>query len=233
MVGTVAAKGNLAEIGQVQYTYRTSVLYPAARMSVMPAHRTQEERRAETRGKLLDATIRSLLENGYAQTTTRTVAALAGVSPGAMAHYFPHRVDLVAAAMEQLVEQRITAWRAAAEKLPAEPAERIPALLDHVWRDFNGPTFPIFIKLWAAAADDAELYERLAESEERIARSITELAVGAFRDLAGSEGWEGRLLVTLAAMRGLALTEHFEPRARSWPDPWPVARAALLAGLAT
>lgn len=207
----------------------------------MATHRTQEERRAETRGKLLDATTRSLLENGYAQTTTRTVAALAGVSPGAMAHgvspgamahYFPHRVDLVAAAIEQLVEQRISEWRDAADQIPADPAERVPALLDHVWRDFSGPTFPIFIKLWVAAADDPELYERLAESEERIARSITEVAVGAFRDLAGSEGWEGRLLVTLAAIRGLALTEHFEPRARSRPDPWPLARDTLLDRLA-
>jgi len=34
------------------------------------------------------------------------------------------------------------------------------------------------------------------------------------------------------AVRGLALTEHFEPRARPRPDPWPLARAALLAGLA-
>ncbi|MDX6640958.1 MAG: hypothetical protein QOF12_1969 [Solirubrobacteraceae bacterium] len=206
-------------------------MYIVATMAVMPAHRTQEERRAETRGKILDATIRSLLENGYAQTTTRAVAALAGVSPGAMAHYFPHRVDLVAAAMEQLVERRIAAWREAAGDLPADASERIPALLDHVWRDFNGLTFPVFIKLWAAAADDPELYERLAESEERIARSITELAVGAFRELDAPAGWEGRLLVTLAAMRGLALTEHFEPRTRRRPDPWPMARAALLEGL--
>lgn len=206
-------------------------MYPRNSMPVMPAHRTQEERRAGTRGKVLDATIRSLLEHGYAQTTTRTVAALAGVSPGAMAHYFPRRVDLVAAAIEQLVERRIGAWREAAGELPADASERVSALLDHVWRDFNGPTFPVFIKLWAAAADDPELYERLAESEERIARSITELAVGAFRELHPPTGWEGRLLVTLAAMRGLALTEHFEPRTRRRPDPWPVARAALLEGL--
>jgi AcrR family transcriptional regulator len=200
-------------------------------MSVMPAHRTQEERRAETRGKLLDATIRSLLENGYAQTTTRTVAALAGVSPGAMAHYFPHRVDLLAAAMEQLVEQRIAVWREAADDLPTGASERIAALLDHAWLDFNGPTFPAFIKLWAAAADDPELYARLAESEERIARSITELAVAAFRELDAPAGSEGRLLVTLAAIRGLALTEHFEPRTRQRPDRWPLARAALLEAL--
>ena len=197
-------------------------------MSVTATHRTQEERRTETRGKLLDATIRSLLDNGYAQTTTRTVAAFAGVSPGAMAHYFPRRVDLLAAAIEELVEQRIAAWRDAADDLPTDPAERLPALLDHVWRDFNGAAFAVFIKLWAAAADDLELHERLAASEERIARSITELVVDAYRGVDAPAGWEGRLLIALAAVRGLALTENFEPRAKPRADPWPVARAALL-----
>src|SRR5467141_508456 len=38
-----------------------------------PPHRTQEQRRAETQAKLLEATIQSLLEDGYAQTTTRHV----------------------------------------------------------------------------------------------------------------------------------------------------------------
>jgi AcrR family transcriptional regulator len=203
-----------------------------ASMSATVARRTQEERRAETRGKLLDAAIQSLLDNGYAQTTTRTVASLAGVSAGAMAHYFPRRVDLVAAAIEQLVEKRIAAWREIADEVPTEPAERIPVFLDHLWHDFSGPTFSVFVKLWVAAADEPELHERLAASEERIARSITELAVAAFRDLDAPEGWEGRLRITLAAVRGLALTERFEPRARPHPDPWPAARETLLERLA-
>ena len=41
-------------------------------------------------------------------------------------------------------------------------------------------------------------------------------------------GWEGRLLVALAAVRGLALTERFEPRTEPHGDPWPIARAALI-----
>jgi AcrR family transcriptional regulator len=195
----------------------------------MPAHPTQEQRRAETRAKVLDAAIRSLIENGYARSTTRTVAALARVSPGAMAHYFPRRVDLVAAAMERLVDERIATWQEAVDGLSAE-SESVAALLDHAWEDFSGPAFGVFVKVWTAAADEPELYERLALSEERISRSITKRAVAIFRD-AAPEGWEGWLLVTLAAVRGLALTEHFEPRRRRHPDPWPIARAALLRSL--
>ena len=193
-----------------------------------PTHRTQEQRRTETQAKLLDATIKSVLEDGYAQTTTRHVAALAGLSPGAMAHYYPRRVDLVASAIERLADQRLEAWAQVAETLPDEPGERAPVLLDRLWEDFSGPLFTVFVKLWIAAADDPELYERLAATERRIAREIGRLAAQSIGELQGRAGWEGRLLVVLAAVRGLALTERFEPRTEPQGDPWPAARAALI-----
>ncbi len=191
-------------------------------------HRTQEERRAETQAKLLDATVESILESGYAQTTTRHVAALAGVSAGAMSHYFPRRVDLVAAAIERLVEQRLEVWRAPAGDQPDDPEERLSALLDHLWNEFSSPLFTVFIKAWIAAADDPELYARLAIAERRISRTITELAVQTAGELTDEPGWAGRMLVAFATVRGLALTERFEPRSETLPDAWPLARQALL-----
>jgi AcrR family transcriptional regulator len=198
---------------------------------VAPPRRTQEQRRAETQAKVLDATITSLLEDGYAQTTTRHVAALAGVSPGAMAHYYPRRVDLVASAIERVAEQRLEAWREMAQTLPDKPERRVPALLDRLWEDFSSPLFTVFVKLWIAAADDPELYERLAVAERRIARAIGRLAAESVGEMQDQAGWEGRLLVTLAAVRGLALTAHFEPRTERQGDPWPSARAALIESL--
>jgi AcrR family transcriptional regulator len=195
---------------------------------VTSTHRTQEQRRAETQTKLLDATVKSLLEDGYAQTTTRHVAALAGVSAGAMAHYYPRRVDLVASAIERLADQRLEAWEELAQTLPEEPAERLPALLDRLWEDFSGPLFTVFVKLWIAAADDPELYERLAVEERRIAREIGRLAARSIGEIQRQSGWEARLLVALAAARGLALTERFEPRTEPRPDAWPIARSALI-----
>ncbi len=200
---------------------------------VTPTHRTQEQRRAETQAKVLDATIKSVLEDGYAQTTTRHVAALAGVSPGAIAHYYPRRVDLVASAIERLAEQRLEAWTELARTLPDERDERAPALLDLLWEDFSGSLFTVYVKLWIAAADDRELYDRLAATERRIARTIARLATRSIGELQGEPGWEGRLLVALAAVRGLALTEHFEPRTEPQADPWPIARATLIDLFAT
>ncbi|HTX01537.1 MAG TPA: TetR/AcrR family transcriptional regulator [Acidimicrobiales bacterium] len=190
--------------------------------------RTQEERRAQMRAKLLDATIECVLETGYANTTTRRVAELAGVSQGAQTHHFPRRVDLVGAAVERLAERRLAELREMASDLPAEPRECLAALLDLIWADFSSPTFTVFVKLWVAAADDPELYARLVPVERQLARAIAALAAQLGGELIGPSQWEERLTLTLAAVRGLALSERFEPRGQRRRDPWPAVRALLL-----
>jgi AcrR family transcriptional regulator len=198
------------------------------RMDPPRTRRTQEERRAETRGKLLDATVRSVLEFGYDNTTTRRVAELAGVSAGAEAHHFPHRADLFAAAVVHLAEVRLAEGRLRTGELPAEPGERMAALLDLLWEDFKSPIFVVFIKLWVAAADDAELYTQLVAAERRIARAITALALELVAELADESRIEELLVLVLSACRGLALTEHFEPRTGRRRDQWLTLRSALL-----
>jgi AcrR family transcriptional regulator len=190
--------------------------------------RTQEERRAETRAKLLDATIESVLEVGYAATTTRRVAELAGVSPGAQSHHFPHRADLVGAAIERLADRRITELHELAGSFPADPYERLEMLLDVLWADFSSSTFTVFVKIWVAAADEPELYARLIPIERRIARATVELAVSLAGDLTDRPGWEDHMQLALTVVRGLALTEQFEPRGRRRRDPWPEIRRTLL-----
>ena len=105
--------------------------------------RTQSERSAETRGRLLDATIESLIEVGYAGTTIRHVTELAGVSQGAQSHHFPHRVDLVVSAFERLAEQRIERYRERARELPPDRPTRLRALLDLLWDDFSSAVFTV------------------------------------------------------------------------------------------
>lgn len=196
--------------------------------SPRPARRTQEERRAETRARLLDATVRSLDEQGYAATTTRRVAELAGVSQGAMTHHFPYRVDLVGAAVEQLASRRIEELKVTVSTFPPEPAARAEALLEMLWADFSSPLFTVFVKLWVAAADDEDLYARLVPVERMVARAIVEAAAELGGELIDVPDWETRLLVLLSTLRGLALTREFEPRSRRGRDPWPAVRDVLL-----
>jgi AcrR family transcriptional regulator len=190
--------------------------------------RTQDERRERTRAKLLDATIESILEVGYAGTTTRRVAELAGVSQGAQTHHFPRRVDLVGAAVERLATLHVAKLQAMAGRMTAETQASADALLDLMWRDFSSDTFAVFVKLWIAAADDPELYERLVPVERQLGRAFSEVAVTFGGKLAEAPDWDARLALTMAALGGLALTRAFAPRGRQRHNPWPGVKALLL-----
>jgi AcrR family transcriptional regulator len=190
--------------------------------------RTQSERREETRGRLLDATIESLISVGYAGTTIRRVTELAGVSQGAQSHHFPHRVDLVTSAFERLAEQRIDRYRDRARELPADRGERVRALLDLLWEDFSSPVFTVAVKLWVAAAEDEELRERLVPVEKRIHSNMARLSAEVAGELGAEAGFDRKLAVAMNTVAGLALTREFDPSGRaSRGRPWEYHRAAL------
>jgi AcrR family transcriptional regulator len=190
--------------------------------------RTQSERSAETRRRLLDATIESLIDVGYAGTTIRRVTELAGVSQGAQSHHFPHRVDLVASAFEHLAEQRIDGYRERSRQLSGDRAERLRALLDLLWDDFSSPVFTVAVKLWVAAAEDDELRERLVPVEQRIHANVTTLSAEVAGDLGAEPGFDRKLAVAMNTTAGLALTREFDPSGRAGRgNPWPYHRAAL------
>lgn len=198
-------------------------------MSV-PARRTQDQRRAETRRRLLDATIDCVAELGYSGATTRRIAERAEVSVGAVTHHFQYRVDLVTAAVEELVRRRLVALRAALDALPDDRPERVRATLDLLWGDFSGPLFTVMVKLWIAAGDEEELYARMVPLERLLARAASNLQPELGLDPAESEGRLGvnvRFAVVISALRGLALSRAFEPRSGAVRDPWPAHRAEL------
>jgi AcrR family transcriptional regulator len=177
---------------------------------------------------LLDATIESLIEVGYAGTTIRHVTELAGVSQGAQSHHFPHRVDLVASAFERLAERREERYTERARELSDDQAARARALLDLLWEDFSSPLFTVALKLWIAAAEDEELRARLVPVEKRIYRGLVEAAARVAGGLAAEPDFDRRLAVAMNTVAGLALTREFDPSGRaSKGNQWPYHRAAL------
>lgn len=191
--------------------------------------RSQSERSAETRGRLLDATIESLTTVGYAGTTIRHVTELAGVSQGAQSHHFPHRVDLVASAFERLAEQREARYALRAREVRGDDREtRVRALLDLLWEDFSSPLFTVALKLWIAAAEDEELRLRLVPVERRIYEGLQAMAAQIVGELADEPEFDRLLAVATNAVAGLALTREFDPSRRAAKgNQWPYHRAAL------
>lgn len=190
--------------------------------------RTQSERRAETRTRLLEATVESLIDVGYAGTTVRAVTERAGVSLGAQSHHFPHRVDLVASAFEHLAEQRIGRYTQRVSESRGDRAGRARLLLDLLWEDFSSPLFTVAAKLWVAAADDPELRQRLIPVEKRIYGATAAIAREVAGELGSEPGFERKLAVAMNTVAGLALVREFDPSGRAREGrQWPYHRAAL------
>src|SRR5215468_7241624 len=115
--------------------------------------RTQEERSAAMRERLLDATIDCLVEYGYSGTTTTRVTELAGVTRGAQVHHFPTRTDLVTAAVRHLAAKRA---ELAFERIDEvrRSADPLDAALDLLWEVHQTPVHYATVEMWVAARTD-------------------------------------------------------------------------------
>jgi AcrR family transcriptional regulator len=142
----------------------------------------QEERSAETRRRLLDATVACLFERGYAGTTTTEIATRAGVSRGAQLHHFPKKDELVVSALEHVFELRLSEMRAAiAEPPPGNREDRIATLIDAMWPGFKGPTFYAWLELVVASRTDPALNDAVRAAGERFAKGF-KAGLGAILD---------------------------------------------------
>lgn len=100
--------------------------------------RSQAERRATTRGALLDACARQLSTAGYAATTTNAVAAAAGLSRGALQHTFEDRLDLMTAVMRDGYE-RLVAELTATQPTAGSVSDRVAVMIDVMLRAYGAP----------------------------------------------------------------------------------------------
>ena len=163
----------------------------------------QGERTRAMRLRLMEATVDSLVELGWAGTTTTVVSRRAGVSRGAQLHHFPSKQALVVAAVEHLTDLRRDDMRRHAASLPAD--NRTRGVLEILAAQFVSPVFFAALELWVAARTDAELRESVAPLERRVGRETHAYAV----ELLGIDESKGdnRQLVqaTLDLVRGLGL----------------------------
>jgi AcrR family transcriptional regulator len=177
----------------------------------VPARRTQEERSAATRARLLDATVDCLLTRGYSGTTTTEIAQRAGVSRGAQLHHFPTKAQLVTRAVAWLFERRLDEFRAAFATLP-EGADRAAAAVDLLWRMFTGRTFYAVLEVIVAARTDPAL----RASVTVVNRAFTESVERTFRELFPAPARPGPFFdlvprFVFSLMDGMALARIVEP----------------------
>jgi AcrR family transcriptional regulator len=202
---------------------------PGGSASDRRPRRTQAERRATTRRALLDATLEELDEVGYANLTTASVVARAGVTRGAQAHYFATKADLVVQALRHITDQLIDELIAQPPKRADTMREQYGLLLNRLWELNAGIASTALIELWVASRTDPELAEHLDRFQKEISRHLQETAQTVAPEFTALPK-AGELLINgLAIIRGLWLLRAVtsERRIRRL---WPAAREQLVAG---
>jgi AcrR family transcriptional regulator len=188
--------------------------------------RTQAERREATRTALLDASIDCLVEEGYANTTTRRIAERAGVTPGALQHHFASKAELLTEAV------RHVRMRFGQEMLGQGPPDapsiqaRCEQLLDRMWEVHRGPFFQAATELLVAARTDDELRATLAELQHEAAYLNTVAARILYPEMAGQPGFAQVIDTGQAAIRGLALLACVDEEEAD--AAWPAVRAHII-----
>ncbi|WP_432851774.1 TetR/AcrR family transcriptional regulator [Amycolatopsis sp. CA-161197] len=167
------------------------------------AHRTQAQRREQTRTALLDATVESLVDIGYARASMQEICARAGVSKGAVQHHFATKAELMAAAVEHLTTKLRTQLAASLEGLPGG-ASGVEAAIDLLWAGYSGTLSTAVTELWVAARTDPELRAAIRPVDRALGRAtlahVSQVAGELPKERAETLFW-----LTVNLTRGLAL----------------------------
>jgi AcrR family transcriptional regulator len=173
------------------------------------------ETRENTRTRLLRATMEVLTRSGAAQTTSREIAAAAGVNLQAITYHFGSKDELVAQALVDAVRTWIEPARAALTGIAGDP---LRGLLDAVTAlrtalDRAREHVPAYLEALAAAARHEAVREQitglLAELRHALAASIGEL-----RDTGHLASWvepEPMAALIVAAGDGFVLHSALDP----------------------
>ena len=182
-------------------------------MQATPAparRRTNVERTAQMRARLMEATVECLHELGFAATSTTVVAARAGVSRGAQLHHFPTKQALVTAAIEHVLELRIAEFRRAfAQRTPK--GDRTEAAVKLLWKLTSGSTFYAWLELLVAARTDPALRKAMRAIAQRFETSVRSAFIEAFPEQRDNPAAHVAPWFTLAALQGFALDCILDP----------------------
>ncbi|KWX23240.1 TetR family transcriptional regulator [Mycolicibacterium wolinskyi] len=144
--------------------------------------RTQQQRREETVARLLDASIDTIIDVGYAKASAAVIARRANVSDGALFRHFPTMGDFMAATGREVMRRQLELFTKRVTEIPAEqPA--LEAVLT-ILRDVTGnDTNTVMYELMVAARTDEKLKAALRDMLGEYATNIYETA----RTVPGSE----------------------------------------------
>ncbi len=200
----------------------------------MTKRRTQEERRKETIGKLLDATITCLAEHGYVGTSTSKIVSRAGVSQGALFNHFDNRVALVAAATDEVCTRHLAQFAHAVARADTLPGDHVDAMVAFARETTRSRAHAAWHEVMVAARTDAALREGVRDALARFESGLIDAAQAVFDVSDEHVERFGAIVLTLmhafdseAVTVGIVANDAIEARRVEWAAE--VVRAELTA----
>jgi AcrR family transcriptional regulator len=193
--------------------------------------RTQQQRREETVGRLLEACIATIIEVGYARASAAVITKRAGVSVGALFRHFETMGDFMAATASEVLRRQLESFTKRVAEIPADQLALEAALA--ILRDItSAPTNAVVYELLIAARTDEKLRDTLQHELGQYSAKIVDAA----RALPGAEGFpEDTFPVVVALMTnvfdGAAVVEGVLPQPEIAERRIPVLTALLTAAL--
>jgi AcrR family transcriptional regulator len=191
--------------------------------------RTQQQRREETVGRLLEACIATIIEVGYARASAAIITKRAGVSVGALFRHFETMGDFMAATASEVLRRQLESFTKRVAEIPADQAALQAAL--GILRDItSGPTNAVLYELLVAARTDEKLRDTLQHELGQYAAKILDAA----RALPGAESYPEETFPVLVALMtnvfdGAAVVEGVLPQPEIAAQRIPVLTALLTA----
>lgn len=193
--------------------------------------RTQQQRREETVARLLQASIDTIIEVGYARASAAVITKRAGVSVGALFRHFETMGDFLAATAYEVLRRQLETFTKQVAEIPADrPA--LPAALT-ILRDITaGSTNAVLYELMVAARTDEKLKETLQNVLGQYSAKIHDAA----RALPGAESFPEETFPVIVALMtnvfdGAAIVRGVLPQPELEEQRIPMLTALLTAGL--
>lgn len=188
-----------------------------------PKRRTNVERSAAMRERLIKAAIFCLHKYGYAATTSSLIADTADVSRGAMLHQFPSRTDLMLGVAEYVINAQRQFYTDELFKLQ-RGRERYVEITRLTWEAWSQPSGIAVIEIMVATRSDPDLAKRFPPVAHALVRSQRDdiWAIAKSAGITDREEVEASAQLNLATIRGLCVDLMFTP------DREPIDKAIAL-----
>ncbi|OBF91866.1 TetR family transcriptional regulator [Mycobacterium sp. 852014-52450_SCH5900713] len=194
--------------------------------------RTQQQRREETVGRLLDACIATIIEVGYARASAAVITKRAGVSVGALFRHFETMGDFMAATASEVLRRQLETFTKRVAEIPADRPALEAALA--ILRDITAaPSNAVLYELLVAARTDEKLRATLQTELRQYSAKIHDAA----RTLPGAESFPEETFPVLVALLtnvfdGAAVVEGVLPQPQIAEQRIPMLMTLLSAAAA-